>query len=365
MSANRDESKLLTISIPSYNRPEKLLATLQQLVPQMVSGVTIEVFDNGSETPYERYCIQADPDIAKSVAAGVITFFRHRYNVGMSANFMKAFEGCQAEWMWLVADDDEILPNAISLITGEIRAVQGRGDVAFIKFSSPECKNPAGAGYVRTLGQLIDILAVSVAHFDSYIFITNGLYRVGRFRDQIQIGYRAAHTYVPHLLMLIHHLNEHPGRDVIFLSDRQVASYVRPERGYSYGFVAGLGVGAFKNFDFNLTKRQYRRLEAVFAAHDDFKVALDLFYFCRHRSNLYVARRLVSNYYQQIKGARSGVHCMMFRAFGLLFFAPPLMELFVRVIQVLRPETRRHIVEMKEKYQKQIPTTRPAKPSDQ
>ncbi len=347
-----EKTDFLTIAIPSYNRPDKLLATLRQLLPQLVPGVRVAVFDNCSETAYEPYCTGADPRVARAVAEGVITFIRHPYNVGMSANFMKAFEHCPSEWMWLVADDDEVLGNAVALITGEIRAIQGRPEVAFIKFSSPSCKNPAGAGYVRTLEQLIDILAVAVVHFDSYIFITNGLYRVPKFKWQVEVGYRSAHTYVPHLMMLIHYLNEHAGEEAIFLSDKQVASYVRPERGYSYGFVAGLGVGAFKNFDFNLAPRQYRRLEAVFAAHDDFKVALDLFYFCQNRSNLYVARRLVSNYYQQIKAARTWGHCLMFRAFTLLFYAPTLMELFVRVIPLLRPETHRHIVEMKEKYQK-------------
>ena len=345
------KSDYLTVVIPSYNRPDKVLATLRQLVPQLVPGVSVTVLDNCSATPYEPYCTQADPLVAKHVAEGVITFTRHPCNIGMSANFMRGFENCESEWMWLVADDDEVLENAIGLIASEIRSLEGKKDVAFIKFSSPSCKTSAGAGYVRTLDRLIDILAVSVPHFDSYIFITNGLYRIPKFKHKVEVGYRYGNTYVPHLIMLLHYLNDHAGEDVIFLSDKQVASYVRPERGYSYGFVAGLGVGAFKNFDFNLPKRQYRRLEGVFAAHDDFKVALDLFYFCKNRSNMQVARVLVVNYYQQIKAARTSVHCMLFRVFCLLFYMPALMELFVRVIPVLRPETRRHIVEMREKYQ--------------
>lgn len=348
-----EKSHYLTVVIPSYNRPTKALATLRQLVPQLVPGVSVTVLDNCSETPYEPYCTQADPLIAKAAAAGVITFVRHRFNVGMSANFMKGFEDCNSEWMWLIADDDEVLPNAISLITGEIGAAGGTPEVAFIKFSSPSCKNAAGAGHIRTLDHLIDILAVSVPHFDSYIFITNGLYRIPKFGTQVEVGYRYANTYVPHLIMLICYLHDHAGEAAIYLSDKQVASYVRPERGYSYGFVAGLGVGAFKNFGFNLSRRQYERLDAVFAAHDDFKVTLDLFYYCRNRSSMHVARRLMDNYYVQIKRARSRVHNMAFRAFALLFYSPMLMEQFIRVIPVLRPETKRHIVEMQEKYRKE------------
>jgi hypothetical protein len=254
--------------------------------------------------------------------------------------------------MWLIADDDEVLTNAISLITSEVNALKGNEQVAFIKFSSPSCKNAAGGGYVRTLDHLIDILAVAVVHFDSYIFITNGLYRARKFKDQVQVGYASANTYVPHLMMLLDYLNSHQREDVIFLSDKQVASYVRPEKGYSYGIVAGLGVGAFKNLTYDLTPRQYRRLEGVFAAHDDFKVGIDLFYLCLNRSNMYVARRLVSNYYQQIKVARSFAHCIAFRVFTLLFFVPRLFEFLIGILPTVRPETGRHIVEMRAKYRK-------------
>ena len=203
------KSDFLTVVIPSYNRPDKVLTTLRQLLPQMVPGVGVAVLDNCSETPYAPYCSQADPMIAKHVADGVITFVRHPCNVGMSANFMKGFESCTSEWMWLVADDDDVLENAIRLITDEIEALKGKEDVAFIKFSSPSCKTPAGAGYVRTLDQLIDILAVHSDHFNSYIFITNGLYRIPKLKDQVEVGYRSANTYVPHLIMLLHYLNDH------------------------------------------------------------------------------------------------------------------------------------------------------------
>jgi glycosyltransferase involved in cell wall biosynthesis len=346
------ESNYLTIVIPSYNRPDKLLATLKQLVPQLVPGVSVAVLDNCSPTPYELYCTEAAPEMAAAISNGMLRFIRHRYNVGMSANFMKGFEICDSEWMWLIADDDAVLGNAISLITNEINALKGKEQVAFIKFSSPSCKNMVGGGYVRTLDQLINILAVAVVHFDSYIFITNGLYRIAKFKEQVQVGYATTNTYVPHLMMLLDYLNNHQCEDAIFMSDKQVASYMRPEKGYSYGIVAGLGVGAFKNFSYDLTPSQYRRLEAVFAAHDDFKVGIDLFYFCHNRSNMFVARRLVDNYYQQIKGARSFAHCMAFRVFCLLFYTPRLFEMLIGILPTVRPETGRHILEMREKYRK-------------
>ena len=56
----------------------------------------------------------------------------------------------------------------------------------------------------------------------------------------------------------------------LYLSEYSIVDYVPPKIGYSYGMVAGLGVGAFKNFNYNLDHKYYKKLENIFAAHNDF-----------------------------------------------------------------------------------------------
>jgi glycosyltransferase involved in cell wall biosynthesis len=41
----------LTISIPTYNRNEKLRRSVELLLPQLTEGVQLRIFDNGSSTP--------------------------------------------------------------------------------------------------------------------------------------------------------------------------------------------------------------------------------------------------------------------------------------------------------------------------
>lgn len=339
----------LAIYIPSYNRPEKLLATLRMLMPQIRSNVSITVLDNCSDVEYVSYCTDRDAEVAKRVSAGAIEFVRHKTNIGMSANIMRAYELCRAEWMWLICDDDEISPDAISILLHEIDRKRDRKDVAFIKFSSRGCEAQKGGEYIGSLTRMIDILATSAVYFNSAIFLSNGMYRFPHFKQQIRVGYQYLHTYVPHLMMILDYLDKHKSAESIVWSEKKIASYVKPEMGYSYGFVAGLGVGAFKNFGFNLSERDYVRLENVFAAHNDFKVVVDLFYFARINSNMFVARRLVDNYYVQIKSARSISHRILLKSFALLLYTPDIFDQLIGILPRVSSLLGRHVAEIKDR----------------
>lgn len=341
------EMNELAVFIPSYNRPEKLLATLRVLSPQVTSSVTITVLDNCSDEEYLNYCASRDQEVNRHVRDGRIKFIRHKINIGMSANFMRAFELCEAEWMWLICDDDTIADNAIAILLHEIELLRGRRNVAFVKFSSRGCNAPKGGAHIGTLTEMIDVLATSSVYFNSVIFLSNGMYRFPHFKEHIRVGYQYLHTYVPHLMMILDYLDKHKSTSSIVWSENKVASYVKPEMGYSYGFVAGLGVGTFKNFGFDLSKHDYLRLENVFAAHNDFKVVIDLFYFARFNSNMYVARRLVSNYYVQIKSARSIVQRILFRFFILFLYVPNIFDRLIDFLPHISKTLGQHISEIR------------------
>jgi len=339
----------LSVIIPSYNRPEKLLATLMKLLPQIVSGVTVKVIDNCSETHYETYCAKSEPKIEDCLHEGKITFIRNKYNVGVSANLMRTFEICESEWMWLLSDDDDIAENAILIILNEINLLKNEREVAFIKFSSRGCEAEKGGYFIKSLNNMIDTLATSKVYFNSFIFTSNGVYRIPHFKNHIEIGYQSLHTYVPHLMMLLHYLDTHKEGNMVFVSDKKIVSYVVPEMGYSYGFVAGLGVGAFKNFAFNLSRSQYLKLEGVFFPHNDFKVAIDLFYYARSRSNMYVARKLFANYYVQSKSARSIISRLTMKTFMLFFYMPNVFDRMIGMLSFISPALDRHISEIKKR----------------
>lgn len=342
----------LAVIIPSYNRLDKLLVTLRKLCPQIVEGVSVSVIDNCSDTRYETICPELEPVISNYIADGKIKFIRNRYNIGVSANLMRSFETCESDWMWLLADDDDISEDAIAIILNEIDFLKSEDNLAVIKFSSRGCEAKAGGSFITSLNSMIDTLATSVVYFNSFIFTSNNVYRVPRFSKLIEVGYKSLFTYVPHLMMVLYYLDSTKNGNMVFLSDKNIVTYVVPEMGYSYGFVAGLGVGAFKNFPFDLTSEQYLKLENIFAPHNDFKVAIDLFYYAQSCSNMYVARRLFSNYYIQIKSARSVLHRLMIKSFSLLYYVPTIFEWMIDLLSSSSSLLKRHVAEIKKRNQR-------------
>ena len=128
----------LCIAIPTYNRAHLLKAQLQRLLPQLVPGVHLHVFDNAS-TDNTVDCI-------RSLGSDRITITTSPFNGGMARNICKALEEADAEWVWVLGDDDPVTDSAVSTalemcheaghgviefdsMGGEIREDRRRGDI--------------------------------------------------------------------------------------------------------------------------------------------------------------------------------------------------------------------------------------------
>lgn len=101
----------LTIAIPTYNRSEKLRRTLM-LVIQYSQNRNIEILvsDNAS-TDHTKEVVEA---IQKEHTK--IQYFRNEENLGFDGNFLNCFERATGEYVWLLSDDDYLLPGAIDSV---------------------------------------------------------------------------------------------------------------------------------------------------------------------------------------------------------------------------------------------------------
>ena len=81
--------------------------------------------------------------------------------------------------MWLISD---ISSSAIAEILKTIDFLKNNKQVSFVKFSSSSCKN---SEYITDIESFINILAISKDWFNSFIFLTNGLYK--KFKLGIKI----------------------------------------------------------------------------------------------------------------------------------------------------------------------------------
>ena len=105
---------LLSICVPTYNRARlldvSLRAILSQLTPGMRGLVEVVVLDNASpdETPAVVEAARADfPDAALRV-------IRRPQNIGPDANFCTAPSDAAGEFVYLLSDDDVLLPGAVA-----------------------------------------------------------------------------------------------------------------------------------------------------------------------------------------------------------------------------------------------------------
>lgn len=184
---------LLSVIIPTYNRPEALRRTIAALRPQLGPECGLVIVDNCSDVPVCDV-------LADDIAAGLpVRIHRNAMNVGLSANLCRCFEWCETPWFWLLGDDDEPYPDAVAQITAAIHAA--RKEVCFLNFSS--------GIYTHTANSSFSTADEFWRHMDhgrkmgNLLFMSSGVYRKEPFRSEHRFGYNFATSAAPHLALLI------------------------------------------------------------------------------------------------------------------------------------------------------------------
>lgn len=89
---------LVSVIIPTYNRPEYLKQAIASAVKQTYQNIEIIVSDNCSS--------ESTQVIVESFADSRIKFWRHHSNIGMLANQISAFKMAQGKYVASLHDDD-------------------------------------------------------------------------------------------------------------------------------------------------------------------------------------------------------------------------------------------------------------------
>lgn len=202
----------ITIAIPTYNRAVLLGQLLRSLQNYDLSGVQIVILNNASEDQTEQvasYYCSAFPD-------GKVRFITHSLNIGGDANFLRCFEHCQTEWLWILGDDDTPLHEAPQRILNEID-------------NNPDCD------YINFRTDILDVrthrnehfkatgISEFIARMDCYsniLFISAGVYKASRFASTIEVGYRYIKAMSPQLAILISHLERSPSSSYCFSAEK-------------------------------------------------------------------------------------------------------------------------------------------------
>jgi glycosyltransferase involved in cell wall biosynthesis len=104
----KNTGPLVSVGVPTFNRPEGLGRTLRMILAQSYSNLEIVVSDNASNDPLVAEVVREYAAIDKRVL-----YFRQELNVGALSNFKKVLKLATGEYFMWAADDDEWSPNFI------------------------------------------------------------------------------------------------------------------------------------------------------------------------------------------------------------------------------------------------------------
>lgn len=123
------EAPKISICIPTFNRASRLVNCLQSIkLNRATEDVDYEVCisDNGSTDNTLEVVRAAEKKLN-------IKYFRHAENVGRVKNYLKVVDMADGDFIWLLGDDDLLLPDALMTISGLIKE---NNDVDFFYVNS-------------------------------------------------------------------------------------------------------------------------------------------------------------------------------------------------------------------------------------
>lgn len=179
------DSAILTIAVPTYNRAVKLEKQMEQLLPQLRPEVRVRVYDNASPDNTSEV-------MAKYLDRG-IGYSRAATNCGAGRNIFRCFEECPTEWLWVLCDDDLAKPTAIA----DLLALLKTETADFVHTGSWQCPY---SGDVMT-SDLPGLLQNS--NLSGIWWLTSGIYRVNSFRPLYRLYNESMSTWGPHVVMIL------------------------------------------------------------------------------------------------------------------------------------------------------------------
>jgi glycosyltransferase involved in cell wall biosynthesis len=206
----------LTIAIPTYNRSDKLLCTVETLVPQIKDNKEIEILilDNCSDVELSVELKKRYPNET------CIRVHREKVNIGMAANFANAFKLSNGKWMWLLGDDDRVADDAVKKILAEL---QCHPEYGVMNFGGATAVPPINERTVlRSLKDLCETFHDSW-RLGTLFFMSNNVYNLNYVGMYLSKIYDWGYSTVPHAVPLLVCASE--GIEILVTPDT-IAEYV-------------------------------------------------------------------------------------------------------------------------------------------
>lgn len=108
----------VSVCIPTYNRADHLSNCLRSIIANRLNGPAdfqVCISDNASDDHTQSVVRSAQQHIE-------IKYQKNETNLGVARNVLKAVQMAEGEFVWLIGDDDLLLPDALQRLSGLIDA---------------------------------------------------------------------------------------------------------------------------------------------------------------------------------------------------------------------------------------------------
>lgn len=259
----------LTIIIPTFNREKRLLNLLNGLYREdRCKEVIIKILDNCS-----------DYDVKKSISDAFdfeqltnLELIKRPFNIGMAANIASPFLYCNTKWLWIIGDDDEVMPGCISNVLLDIEKYD---DYGYIKY---EFVNPNKLFLPITESIDIDTIDDYLDYYNSgkhstgnMIFLSNNLFNMEILKPYLGKAIEWSYTYIGHIIPIIYGLTEGEIK-CKFLPFKLVSfHFANPDQTWNRLTVL-LGLTTINNIDFKISNKNRNILSCILSknfTHDE------------------------------------------------------------------------------------------------
>jgi hypothetical protein len=113
MASSTTPTPTLTILIPTFDRPHEVNGRLREIEALWGSAAIIRVQVNPGE--------HSAAEIDRSLCSGPLTVRENTSNIGVVGNIVAGIQGVTTKWVWILGDDDILVPEARARIEEAMR----------------------------------------------------------------------------------------------------------------------------------------------------------------------------------------------------------------------------------------------------
>jgi hypothetical protein len=207
MASSTTPHPTLTILIPTFDRPHEVNGRLREIEALWGIAAIVHVQVNPGE--------HSAAEIDRSLFSGTLTVRENTSNIGVVGNIVAGIQGVSTEWVWILGDDDILVPEARARIEEAMRLCDESAANAAV-FNHWH-RSPFGSSVV--CGDLKTFCQAT--GFGDALFISGTIWRTRSFQRHLQDLVEYSYCWSSHVLPHVVSVTEGTASVIVF-SDRLI-----------------------------------------------------------------------------------------------------------------------------------------------